>query len=193
MKKIFVIAVFSMIYFAASAQNTKVGLYGGANFLKVNMQSPELSSDTKAGYQIGAYFRAGEILYGQVGLEYQRVNTNFTLASLPDLNQTDDVSFKSFNLPAYIGVNLLPLTDNVANVRLYGGPVVSYLFDVPVNDLDFTASDFKTLRLNGGVGAGLDILLLSFDVAYNFGVNELFTDEFDGKTNYASVNVGLHF
>ena len=170
-----------------------VGIYMGANFMGVNMQSPDLSSQTQAGYQAGAYFRAGKILYGQAGLEYQHSRVDFTFSDTADAAMTGPVKLNMIKLPLYAGVNLLPMTDRVVNVRVYAGPTLGYIFNVPLNDVDLQLSDFKQVRIDGTVGAGLDILLFSVDVGYNFGVNQLFTDEFDGKTHYAFVNAGLKF
>ncbi|MBC8048252.1 MAG: PorT family protein [Fimbriimonadaceae bacterium] len=193
MKKLLVIAACIITHYISFAQDGAVGVYVGANFPNMDMQNPELTSDNKAGYQAGVFYRKGEVLYGQVGLEYQMMKSNFHFQDTSDILKEDDVIFRSINLPLYIGANLLPITDNLVNLRIYAGPTVSYLFDVPLNELEFTTDDFNRIRVNGGLGAGLDIMIFSVDVAYNFGVNQLFTDEFDGKTNYATVNIGLHF
>lgn len=194
MKNVFILAACFLLCSSAFAQGgSAAGIYLGANFPNMNMQSPELTTDNKAGYQIGVFYRKGEVLYGQIGVEYQRMKGDFHFVDSASVTRSDEVVLKTLNAPLYIGANLLPMTDNIVNVRIYGGPTFSLLVDVPLNDVELVASDFRQVRINGGLGAGLDIMLFSLDVGYNFGVSELFSDEFDGKTNYATVNVGIHF
>ncbi|MFN0274199.1 MAG: outer membrane beta-barrel protein [Chitinophagales bacterium] len=194
MKNVFILAACFLLCSSAFAQGgSAAGIYLGANFPNMNIQSPELTTDNKAGYQIGVFYRKGEVLYGQIGVEYQRMKGDFHFVDSASVTRSDEVVLKTLNAPLYIGANLLPMTDNIVNVRIYGGPTFSLLVDVPLNDVELVASDFRQVRINGGLGAGLDIMLFSLDVGYNFGVSELFSDEFDGKTNYATVNVGIHF
>ncbi len=193
MRKIFLASVVMLISLSAFSQ-FHIGAYLGANFTNVNMSSPELNADTRAGYQGGAFFRAGKLLYGQAGAEYQMVKTNFSTFDSSDvLSNSGDVKFHVINIPLYAGINLLPVTDRIVNVRVFAGPHISMILDVPVNELDFTKDDFQTVKVNGAVGAGVDILLFSVDVGYNFGVNNLFTDTYDGKSHYAFVNAGIKF
>ena len=79
------------------------------------------------------------------------------------------------------------------NVRVYAGPDVSLVLNVPVNELSFTPNDFAKVRIDGTVGAGLDILLFSVDAGYNFGLSNVFSDTYNGKAHYAFVNLGLKF
>jgi len=192
MKKMVVVLLMATVSFAATAQSD-LGIYLGANFANVNMQSPELSTDTRSGFQGGMYFRAGDFVYGQAGLEYQMMKVHFSDNEAIDGMGQDDVRFQKLDLPLYIGLNLVPVVDNLVNVRVYAGPTFAYIFDVPVNELEFTASDISKVRVDGSIGAGVDILMFSLDVGYDFGVNELFTDEFSGKSHYAFVNAGISF
>ncbi len=190
MKKLLVILLITTAFYSASAQ---VGIYLGGNFAGVNMKSPELSTKTRSGFQTGFYFRKGDFLYGQAGLEYQMMRVHFHDDEIFDENREDDIKFKQFNLPLYIGLNLVPVVDETVNVRVYAGPTLAYLFDVPVNELEFTPADFAKVRVDGSIGAGVEIFMFTVDVGYNFGVNELFSDEFSGKTHYAFVNAGISF
>lgn len=192
MKKIWIILCCMGMSVLAYPQSN-IGVYLGANFAHVNMSSPDLSSDNKTGMQAGVYYRTGKVLYGQLGLEYLSLRTHFTYHALGDIiTSEDDVRLHQFALPAYIGVNLIP-GEMPADVRIYAGPTLTYLFDVPVNQLDLTIKDFRKVGLTGALGAGLDILFLSVDAGYNFGLSQLFDDMYSGKANYAFVNVGVKF
>lgn len=192
MKKLLIILLISSSCTHLFAQSD-LGIYLGPNFANVNMKSPELSADTRSGFQGGVFFRKGDLVYGQLGLEYQLMKVHFNDAATIDGIGNDDIRFQQFNAPLYIGLNLIPVVDNLVNVRIYAGPTFSYLFDVPVNELEFTVSDFSKVTVDASVGAGLEILMFNLDVGYNFGVSELFQDEFSGRANYAFVNAGISF
>lgn len=192
MKKVLAILFITAACYTLSAQSD-AGLYLGANFAGVNMQTPELSTETRTGFQGGVFYRKGDFIYGQAGLEYQLFRVHLLDQSSIDGVREDDINIQKFDLPLYIGLNLLPLTDDLANVRLYAGPTFGYISNVPVNELELTTSDLGKIRIDGSVGAGLDIMLFNLDVGYSFGVNELFTDEFSGRSHYAFVNAGISF
>ncbi|MEP7128825.1 MAG: outer membrane beta-barrel protein [Chitinophagales bacterium] len=179
-------------YSQSKGHHNSLGVYIGPNFSNVNITSPQLNADTRSGYQTGIFYRSGKIIYGQAGLQYQLMKSNFQMTdTTPEVS--GDVSFKRIQLPLYGGLNLVPVINGVLNIRAFAGPVLSYDFDIPPNDLSLTVDDFDRFRVDGTVGAGLDVLIFSLDLGYTFGFSNLFTGDFDGKGNYAFVNVGLKF
>lgn len=192
MKKIIVICSVVLMSLPTFSQ-THAGFYGGMNFSNVSMQSPELSAESRAGYQIGSYARSGNIFYGQLGLEFVSTQSYFTMSDSAGYFFYDKVNWRLLNFPIYAGINLLPIAERLMNVRVYAGPDVSLVLNVPVNELSFTPNDFAKVRIDGTVGAGLDILLFSVDAGYNFGLSNVFSDTYNGKAHYAFVNLGLKF
>lgn len=184
----------SLLFLSATAYSQiDLGLYAGPNFANANMKSPDLESDSRTGFQAGTFIRFGELLYGQVGMEYQMVKTNFSGLDATDIFQSDDIKFNYINVPIYLGVSLVPVVDRLVDVRIYAGPEIACLLDVPLNEFDFTRDDFSAVRVNGVVGAGVDVLFLSLDMGYNFNTADLFKNDFDGKAHYAFINAGLKF
>ncbi len=186
------IAAFLLVSIKAYSQ-VDLGLYLGPNFANVNMHSPDLTTDSRTGYQAGTFVRFGDFLYGQVGMEYQLQKTQFSGFGNTDLMQSDEVKFSYINVPLYVGLNLVPVVDRLVNVRVYAGPNIAGLLDVPLNELDFTRDDFSTIKVNGVVGAGVDVLFFSLDAGYNFDATNLFKDGYDGNAHYAFINAGLKF
>ncbi|MBA2422533.1 MAG: PorT family protein [Chitinophagales bacterium] len=180
------------VAFSQPASHNDVGIYIGPNFSNIDIQSPIISADSRTGFQAGFFYRGGNLFYGQMGLQYQLIKTNF---AIPDSSggSNDDVVFRRLQLPLYAGLNLIPVLKGIFNIRAYAGPVISYDIDVLNNTLDFTPSDFNRFRLDGTFGAGVDVLIFSFDAGYTLGINNLFHKQFDAKGNYAFVNVGLRF
>lgn len=197
-KSIIIILLLALSLYSANvcAQGSKkhnsLGIYIGPNFSDVNIKSPQLSSDMRSGYQAGIYYRSGKIIYGQAGLQYQLMKSNFQITdSTPEV--TGDVSFKKIQLPLYGGLNLVPAINGVLNVRVFAGPVLSYDFNILSNDLSLTAKDFSRFRVDGTFGAGIDVLIFSLDLGYTVGINDLFKGDLEAKGNYAFLNVGLKF
>jgi hypothetical protein len=156
----------------AGDHKTDLGIYIGPNFSNIDITSPELTTDMRSGWQTGLYFRSGKLIYAQAGFQYQLIRSNF---SMPDTSGeiSGDVTFRRLQLPLYGGINLLPITKGVLNIRAYAGPIISYDFNIPDNTLELQPSDFNRLRVDGTVGAGVDILIFSLDAGYSFGFSDL--------------------
>lgn len=176
----------------SNVRNNSIGIYIGPNFSNVNISSPQLNADTRSGYQAGINYRSGKLVYGQFGLQYQLMKCNFQMTdSTPEVS--GDVTFKRIQLPLYGGLNLVPVVGSILNIRAFAGPVLSYDFNIPPNSLSMTPEDFSRFRVEGTFGAGLDVLIFSLDAGYTMGFSNLFAGDFEGKGNYAFVNVGLKF
>ncbi len=189
---LFLVLTSSIAFSQPAHHHNDIGIYIGPNFSNIDIQSPKLSADSRTGFQTGFFYRGGNLLFGQLGLQYQLIKTNFTM---PDSisQSSDDVVFRRLQLPLYGGLNLIPVLKGIFNIRAYAGPVISYDINVLNNTLDFTPSDFNRFRVDGTFGAGVDVLIFSFDAGYTLGINNLFHKQFDAKGNYAFVNVGLRF
>jgi len=171
----------------ANAQSkSTVGFYIGPNFSNVNILSPDLSAVNHSGYQFGGYWRKGGFIYGQAGLEFQHLQTDLQTDTSSGL-----VDMKRIQLPLYAGFHILNL--KVVDLRAFAGPVIGYHYDYQIDNPDFTTSDFNRFTVNGTIGAGVDVLIFSLDAGYNFGLNNLFSGNFDGKADYGFVNLGVKF
>lgn len=189
--KIICLIAFTMLATTGFAQST-MGFYIGPNFSNINIKSPNLSVQNHSGYQVGGFYRRGGFVYGQIGLEYLKIQTNLIITDSSG-KTSGAVDLNRLQLPLYGGLNLLNFSKKVLNVRAYAGPVITYTMTASSFNPDFSKNDFSRFGINGTIGAGLDVLIFSVDAGYNFGLNNLFSKSFDGKADYAFVNVGLKF
>ena len=187
-KTLFVLIVLTTITVAASAQKSSIGFYIGPNFSNVDIKTPDLSAMNHSGYEFGGYWRKGGFLYGQAGLEFQHLKANLQTDTASGL-----VDLKRINMPLYVGLNLLNFSKRVVNVRAFGGPVIGYRYGFDNSNPDFTTPDLSRFTVNGTVGGGVDILIFSLDAGYTFALNNVFSGDFDGKADYAFVNLGVRF
>jgi len=186
-KMLFILIAVSAIAFTTHAQSS-IGFYIGPNFSNVDITTPNLSAMNHSGYQFGGYWRKGGFIYGQTGLEFQHLKTNLqtdTSSGLTDI--------KRIQLPLYVGLNVLNFSKKIVNVRAFGGPVIGYRYGYDSGNPDFSSADFNRFNVNGTVGAGVDVLIFSLDAGYNFAFSNLFSGNFDGKADYAFINVGVRF
>lgn len=189
--KIICLIAFTMLATAGFAQST-VGFYIGPNFSNINIKSPNLSVQNHSGFQLGGFYRKGGFVYGQMGLEYLKIQTN--LITTDSSGETSGaVDLNRLQLPLYGGLNLLNVSKKILNVRAYAGPVITYTMNASSFNPDFSMTDFSRFGINGTIGAGLDVLIFSVDAGYNFGLNNLFRRSYNGSGDYAFVNVGLKF
>ena len=171
-----------------SKKDNSIGFYIGPNFADIDIQSPELSVENHSGHQVGLFYRQGSFIYGQAGLEYLKLQTNLMTDSAAGA-----VDIKRLQVPLYGGINLLNFSKKLINVRACAGPTVYYTLNAPSVNPEFSTSDFSRLGINGTIGGGVDVLIFSLDAGYTFGLTNLLNDGWEGKGNYAFVNVGLKF
>jgi Outer membrane protein beta-barrel domain len=191
MKKVFAATfigcVFSVSVFAQSHHPLTFGAFGGLNFSNVKIDTAPFKAATDDGYQLGFYMRKGGFLYGQTGLTFQVFKSHLTGGD----STSSTVELHSLQLPLYVGINLLEPVKGVLNIRAYAGPVMRYDFNVPLNDLHVTVDSIKQLRFDGTIGVGVDVLFLSIDGGYSFGLQNLLKGNFYAKGNYGFVSLGI--
>jgi hypothetical protein len=122
------------------------------------------------------------------------------LSQTPELKITQAVTLRTIDVPLLVGYKLLDL--KVARLRVWGGPVASFLVNkkyvLTINGVDesdrITRDDFRDATWGVQVGAGLDLLFLTFDVGYDFGLNQFLNisalNDFDVRNNLFFCSIG---
>jgi len=162
-----------------------------ATFLTENLTGITYSSS--AGWQAGLSVQFGKMIHFQPGIFYKNSRKNLVLTVA---GTSDEVRANNLNIPALIGVKILPL--KVVDLRINAGPSFSYLLSVGENDLNLTKDDYKDVVWGLQAGLGLDVLVLSFDISYEFGLTDYIQYEIlenigTSKANILRVNLGLRF
>jgi hypothetical protein len=119
---------------------------------------------------------------------------------LSTVKVTQTINLKTIDIPILIGYKLIDA--KVARLRIWGGPVASYLMNkeyvLSIDGLDqsdrITRDDFRDANWGVQLGAGLDILFLTFDVGYEFGLSDFLQisslDDFDLSNNLFFCSIG---
>ena len=159
---------------------------------QVGVNSPSISDDlavgdwgSSVGFQFGADLQIGGDLYFQPGL-------NFQTSSLSIAN-AGDVDISNINIPVMVGYDL-GTEGNMFGIRLFAGPNFALHVNEDLDEAitDIIPDDFKSFRISGVAGAGLDVSILFVDVAYNFGLtNWVEGSSIEAKKNIFIINAGI--
>lgn len=188
MKKfaILVIVALSIYDITAKAQGIEGGIKAGLNTSKISTHVDDYTPQTVNGYQFGAFARINlgsfyiqpEAYYNSKGGEYIDKIRPSTINSF-NLNSVD--------VPALIGLKII--NQEALNLRVMGGPVVSFLTDKSVKG-QFTEENLENSLFSWQYGAGIDFMFLSLDVRkVSYGKN--FVPDFDTKNGTFVISLGV--
>ena len=77
---------------------------------------------------------------------------------------SQSVRINTIDIPILFGYKLLDL--KLLNVRTFAGP--NFRFDAGSSIPDFTTDGFRNAALGFQAGVGADVLMLTFDIRYNY-------------------------
>lgn len=158
------------------------------------------TDDFKSGYLIGAYSRIG--LIGNLSLQPEFYfgkksgSTDFYLKSGTDnILVSEKVSYYSWDLPILAHLKVVDLK----LINLYGvaGPVASF----KINDKsrlsslgnDLNNDNLRSTNWNFQLGGGVEVWKLSFDVRYEWGLNDVSKTKLERKSNALMFSLGYRF
>jgi len=116
------------------------------------------------------------------------------------LNLSQTVNLQTIDVPLLVGFKVLDF--KLIRFRIFGGPVASFLmnkeYTLSLNGANHAdrieRDDFRTKTWSGQIGAGIDVLMLTFDVGYEFGVDSFMTihslDDFNLRNNLFYCSLG---
>ena len=208
MKKVLIISCLVVLPLLGFGQGPiSFGPKIGFNSTKVSTAYEDYVDEMKNGVQGGVFFSIYMnkfYIQPEAYFSVKRGLLDTTIGDPLNLAETVDVS-QSFSLttvdiPMLIGYRILDL--KLARVRVWGGPVASYVLDkeytLSLNGEEdnsrISKADFKDAIWGAQVGAGLDILFLTFDIGYEFGLEEFLNisslDNLGLKNNTFYVSLG---
>jgi hypothetical protein len=91
-----------------------------------------------------------------------------------------------------LGINILSATDKVLNLRGFISAVPSFNIGVGDNDYGYDKDKIETFNFAGQLGIGVDVLIMVFELGYNYGFIDLLKDK-DSKPGQAFLNIGIRF
>ncbi len=148
----------------------------------------DVDASTAAGFSAGGKVRVGRTFYVDGGFFWSWAGAN-----VKDTGGTSN----SF----YIGSVQIPVTMGyriglkLVAIRIFGGVLPSFVTNVNDTDLGIVKDDLNSVLWSGKFGAGVDILFLAVDIAYQPGFTTIFKDPNDPeiKQNSWIIEAGFRF
>ena len=206
MKKSIILIAFLAIGLPTFAQlpfTFDLGVKAGINSTRINTDNAtfnsityaNFASDAKSGFNVGAFARlGGKNLYIQPELLYCQRNGQSSTELV-----TQTIALKTIQVPVLLGIKLINL--KVASVRAFTGPAMSYVLtssNIKMNLPNFDPLNFKKNIWDWQLGAGIDILMFTFDVRYEWGLSNTSEGKisqvgFVNKGNVLTFSMGFKF
>ncbi len=195
MKKALLLSAFVFLASITFAQFT-IGPKIGFTMSKLNTNFENVKEEVKTGFQFGAFARYGDKLYVQPELMF--VTKGGIIKSETLLSTKTTIKLSTMQIPVMVGYRLLNL--KVVNLRVMGGPAFSFITDKEITlstgNVTETIEDnnIKDAIWSIQLGAGVDVLMFTLDVRYEWGLNNLWDSQggtsYDMKNNLWNVSLG---
>lgn len=183
------------VSFGQFALGVKIGY--NANKLSTNLDS--LKTQFNSGFHVGIWSHIGKRFYVAPELNYSLSGALFTSEGKLSTNDwKQKVTIGSVNVPIMLGFKLIH--SDVLTWRLELGPEASFTVNKKVKDENSVIGPIKESSLKNVnwyimAGTGVDVLFLSFDIRYKYGLNKMITDvqnwQFNSHNGMFLVSVGF--
>ncbi len=146
---------------------------------KLSTNAEDVNEDFKNTLHFGAFARLGTKTYLQPELLFMTKGTTLGYSFQDGVEQ--DVKLNTIDIPVLLGFKLIDL--KLANIRAMGGPVMSFVTNKSVEDVDGLSAElpdrdsFKDSSWNLQAGVGVDVLSFTLDIRYEFGLSNMYEDE----------------
>lgn len=198
------ILIFSFILIVSSVfSQFSFGPKIGYNSAKLSLDRSDINSELKNNFQFGVFVRIGTKIYLQTEVNWVSQGSIFKTpeASIFDAFE-QEVKLSTIQVPLMLGAKVIDL--KLFNLRVFGGPTASFISKVKIDNKLATGiepiseADIEDIIWSFQVGAGFDVVKLTLDIRYNFGINNVMKTvqidggpvEFSSKTNGFNVTVG---
>jgi len=205
MKKIILAIVLSIFPLTIFAQGLiSFGPKIGWNSNRLTTDYNQYIKDCKSGFQGGVFFSVYLHKFYVQPEAYFSIKRGALQTSLdlqnPNLNISQSINLQSIDIPVLFGFKFLDL--KLIRFRIWGGPVASYMlskeYTLSIDGVNrserITRDDFKNATWSAQIGAGLDVLMLTFDIGYEFGLDSFLTipslNDFNLRNNLFYCSVG---
>jgi hypothetical protein len=188
MRKFTLVTLFMLISGFTFAGIT-FGIKAGYNANKLSANIDSISSQFKSGMQVGVFLRAGKRFFVQPELYYTVQGAQYVFNDPSHTGAWDQkVTVGSIDVPVLLGFNIV--NGKTIKFRVDAGPVVSFVTNKTVKDMNpdwlgpLTKSNINSLNWYIQAGFGLDFWLLTLDLRYQGGLNEMIRNVQQGSQNW---------
>lgn len=193
MKKLIILFILIFSISQVNAQSLTFGPLVGFNSSRLQTDFDNIKEEAKANFLFGVFLRMGSKIYFQPELLY--TTKGGTLKAEDTNNGETNVKLRQMQIPALVGFRIINL--ELANIRVMGGPSAGFIIDKDVSAGDLVqdpvqAEDFKDVMWGFQLGTGVDVLFMTLDVRYEFGLNDIYKPSGDNvRNNLWHISLGF--
>jgi hypothetical protein len=191
-----------VLVFAASFAfgQFSIGPKIGYHTTELDTDLEHIKTDLKQTFHFGVFARIGRKIYLQPEVNWLTRGGVFERQPGFGGDPFDqEVDMKTIEIPMLVGFRLLNL--GVGNVRVVAGPSASIVTEKTIKSKDLDGyispiqeADLEDLIWGFNVGGGIDVLMFTLDIRYQFGLNDVLTTieefNFNSKSNIFAVSLG---
>lgn len=188
-----VVLAFGAITSLHGQTSLKVGLGGHTSVINVNSMDFTTSNGFGASFGAGAQF--GRRLFFETGL--QVLSSNQSIEPVRSIANPQTVSLDAkllgVHVPVLVGFHVKG-QDADLNFHFLAGGNVRTVAAARAGS-DYQTRDFRFANVGGMVGAGVTTGIFFGELAYDFGVTDIFKSELgeeESRQNFIRLTVGLH-
>lgn len=202
MKKILLLFIVSLVLsaFTYSYGQFALGIKLGYNGTKITTNIDSIKSNFNSGFHIGAWAHIGKRLYLTPEFLYSMSGSVFTKEGNLDIHDwKQKITVGSIDIPLMLGFKIIH--SGALTWRIELGPEVSFVVNKKVSDEGstsvppITTDNIKSANWYVLGGTGVDVLFLTFDVRYKYGLSQLITDvnNYTLNTNNSQLLISVGF
>lgn len=193
MKKLLSLLFIALAGLTVNAQvpSFTIGPKAGANFSNFSADQDQIESEVRSSLNFGAFVRLGNKIYLQPELMFMNRKGDISQSELFESNKS--IHLKTLDIPVLIGAKVIDT--KVFNIRILAGPVASLALNRDITtdnwETGITSDDIRSANWGIQAGAGIDFLMLTFDLKYEFGISDF--SKYEGltlKNNMFVVGLG---
>ena len=202
MKKIILLIFVALIAEELSYGQFALGVRIGYSGNKLSTNIDTVKSQFNSGFHVGVFSRIGKRLYVAPELLYTLSGGVFNdKGNVSTTGWNQKLTVGSLDIPVLVGFKIINL--KVVNWRVELGPEASFVINKKIKDSEtitgpITNSDINTANWFILAGTGINVLFLSLDIRYQYGLNKMISSAGTGgkysfNTNNSLIAVSLGF
>jgi hypothetical protein len=172
----------------------------GYTTVKPVFNTDTINASLNSAFNFGLFARIGNKWFFQPEMNFVTKGGLSDYVSHGTVVSTQNIQLKTITVPLLVGRKFMDL--KLMSLHFMAGPVASIVTDKKISNIlgsDFpvqSKSDLKNLIWSMQVGGGIDVLFLTVDLRYEFGLDNMFkgsNPDFSLKNNIFNVSAGIKF
>jgi hypothetical protein len=199
MKKTIVFILFAFFATGITYGQFALGVKVGYNANKLSTDLDSIKSQVNSGFHVGVFTRIGNRFYVAPELLYSMSGAVFTNeGNLSTNDWKQKITIGSLDVPVMLGFKIIH--SDFITWRIELGPQASFNISKKVSDENSVLGPIQESSLSSMSwyaigGTGIDMLFLSLDLRYKYGLNQLIQDAgnytFDTQNQMFVVSLGF--